>query len=276
MKQKIIFLLSSCFIFFILMTAGSVFLHGADAEDSSPLPKAEKILDKYIEVTGGMSAYDKIHNRVVKGTMDMVAAGIKISMTNWQAKPNKGYSISESGELGKMENGTDGNVVWANSTMTGPQVYEGKHRASMLHQGVFDKYAYWRKTFEKVEAVGIENVAGKSCFKVVATPKDTHPETLFFDKESGLLVRVKTTMEHPMGPMPLDAYLEDYKKSGGILISFKSRLTIMGQEMVVNTISIENNVQMPEDRFNFPAEIQALLDKKKEKNKGKGASKPGK
>ena len=33
------------------------------------LPKAEKLMDKYVEVTGGKEAYLKLKNRVVKGTV---------------------------------------------------------------------------------------------------------------------------------------------------------------------------------------------------------------
>jgi len=265
MKQKKVFYSSVCFIFFILMITGPGFLPAGE----KPLPKAEIILDKFVEATGGLSAYDKIQNRVTKATMEIAGAGIKITMTNWEAKPQKTFSTAESAAIGKMEGGTDGIVVWENSAMTGPQIFAGKHRASMLHLSIFDKYAYWRKAFNTVECVGMENVDDKPCYKIIATPKDTHPETLFFDKESNLLVKVKVTMEHPMGTMPMESYLEDYKTVDGILVPFRTKLKIMGQDRVVTLTGIEHNVKMPEDRFKFPKEIQDLLDKKKEKKEKK-------
>ena len=261
MKQKNVFYSSLCVILFIIVISGPGFLQGA----GETLPKAEKILDRYIEVTGGKAAYDKIQNRVTKATVEMTGAGINLSMTNWQAKPNKSYSVLESDATGKVESGSDGTVVWQMSVMTGPQIMEGKHRVSMLHASIFDKYVYWRKAFKKVENVGTEEVNGKPCYKVIATPEGTYPETLFFDKESNLLVKTIVTIEHPMGKMVIESYPEDYKKSGGILTPFRARLKAMGIERTMTVTGIENNVQMPEDRFKLPAEIQALVDKKKEK-----------
>ena len=57
------------------------------------LPKAETILDHYIEVTGGVAAYQKRHSVIEKGTMEMVGRGVKGSITNYMAAPDKAYSV---------------------------------------------------------------------------------------------------------------------------------------------------------------------------------------
>ncbi len=36
-----------------------------------PLPKADDVLDQFVEATGGKAAYEKIKNRVSKGTMEI-------------------------------------------------------------------------------------------------------------------------------------------------------------------------------------------------------------
>ncbi|MBU0609760.1 MAG: hypothetical protein KKI08_17870 [Armatimonadetes bacterium] len=73
------------------------------AADDEPLPKADTILDKYVEVTGGKAAYAKITNRVAKGTLEIMGAGLKFDITVHVAAPNKSYSLMESKELGKIE-----------------------------------------------------------------------------------------------------------------------------------------------------------------------------
>ena len=47
--------------------------------------------------------------------------GIKATITSYAASPNKSYVLLEAPELGKMEEGTDGNVAWELAAMTGPR-----------------------------------------------------------------------------------------------------------------------------------------------------------
>ncbi len=57
----------------------------------------------------------------------------------------------------------------------------------------------WRDLFSKTETVGSENVEGRDCYKVVLTPKTGKPMTQYFDKQSGLMVKVVMTLKGPMG-----------------------------------------------------------------------------
>ena len=69
------------------------------------LPKAETILDKYVEVTGGKAAYGKLTNRVTQATFEMVGQGLKFSMTIYGARPDKMYAVMDgqrSGEAGDL------------------------------------------------------------------------------------------------------------------------------------------------------------------------------
>lgn len=69
--------------FFCCFT-GQAVLNGAEPS----LPEAAVILDKYIKVTGGRTAYEKIHNRVSKGHHEFVGMGLEGTQTNYQARPN--------------------------------------------------------------------------------------------------------------------------------------------------------------------------------------------
>ncbi len=250
-------------MFILLMAVGTGSLHSAD----EVLPKAEKILDGYIEATGGLAAYKKIHNRVTKGTMELTSMGMKLSLTVYNAKPNKSYSLMESEAAGNMETGTDGNVVWENSAMRGAQIKEGKERAQFLKMNTFDRMVYWRKAFKKVECTGVEDVEGTPCYKVIVTSEDGEPETLFFDKETNLTVKMEMTTVNAMGTIKMQIFPGNYEKIDGLLIAKSMKMVMQGMEMTMTMDSLEHNVKMPEDRFALPPEIQALLDKNKEEKK---------
>lgn len=51
------------------------------------LPKAETVLDQYVEATGGKAAYEKIKNRTASGTIEIAGAGIKGTIKMKQAAP---------------------------------------------------------------------------------------------------------------------------------------------------------------------------------------------
>jgi len=55
------------------MAACSAFLFAAD----EPLPKAETILDRSIEVTGGKAAYEKRKTEITTGTFEFSGKGVK-------------------------------------------------------------------------------------------------------------------------------------------------------------------------------------------------------
>src|SRR2546425_12459477 len=79
---------------------------------ADPLPKAEAILDKYIEVTGGKAAYEKKRTEVSTAVMEFIRKGVKANMTSYHAEPNHSYLVGEIEGIGKMEEGTEGSVVW--------------------------------------------------------------------------------------------------------------------------------------------------------------------
>lgn len=244
-----------------LTTPGIV--RGAD----EVLPTVDKILDGYIQATGGLAAYEKIQNRVTKANMEIGGAGITLSMTSYEARPNKSYILIESDAVGKIESGTDGDVVWENSAMSGPQVKEGKERASMLRLSTFERMVNWRNAFKSIECTGVETIEGTPCYKVVGISEEGDEEVFFYDKETNLMVKSVMTVESPMGTVKMDLYPGNMEKIDGILVPKEIKYVGMGMERFVRVTSIEHNVEMPKDRFALPAAIQAIVDKKKQETK---------
>ena len=136
------------------------------------LPKAEQILEKSIEATGGRVAYEKLHNRITRGTFSVAGMTSKAKMISYSAEPQKQYVLIESDALGKIETGTDGKTAWKITTMMGPQVIEGEERALIIRDSKFNALLYWKKLYKSAECVGVEEIDGKPCYKVVMTPHE--------------------------------------------------------------------------------------------------------
>lgn len=232
------------------------------AQSAEKLPEAEKILDKYVEVTGGKAAYGKLKNRVSKTIFEIPAQGIKADLTVYAARPNKLYTLLESDAFGKIEKGTDGEVAWELSMMQGPQIKEGDEKVLMMREATFDGVIQWRRLYPKVECAGLETVDEQPCYKVVLTPAEGAPVTRYYGKQSGLLNKVEMSLTIPMGTIPFESYLSDYKQVDGVLLPHKVRVLVMGTERFITTQSVEHNVKLPADRFKLPEDVRALVEKK--------------
>jgi hypothetical protein len=236
------------------------------AEDE--LPKAETILDKYVEVTGGKAAYDKLQNSITKMTVEFVGQNLTLDVTVYQSRPNNQYVVVDSDALGKIEQGVTGDVAWGKSLMSGPVIKEGNEKAAALREAAFDSSENWRKYAKKVECVGVEDVDGKPCYKVVVTYEEGEPETRYYDKESNLYVKSASTIEVAEGKFPVEVYPSEYKKVNGVLTPHRIRMSIAGiQERIMQVKSIEYNVDIPKEKFQLPDDVKALLDKKAEDKK---------
>jgi hypothetical protein len=235
---------------------------GAGLWAADELPKAETLLDKFVEVTGGKAAYEKNHNSVSTGTMDFAAMGLKGTLTAYKAAPDKSYVEIDIAGVGKVKEGSNGTVAWSLSAMQGPHLKEGEEKTAALQLAKYDGDVKWRETFKTVETTGVETVDGKECYRVVLTPKEGSPSTRFYDKQSGLMFKAIMTAKTPMGDVTVESVVSDYRKEGDILVAHKMTQKTMGQEFSLALETMKYNVDIPKDRFDPPAEIQALMDKK--------------
>ncbi len=239
------------------------------------LPSGAEVMDRFIEVTGGKSAYQAVHNRVGKGSIEMVEMSIKGPMASFFSAPNLAYIKMEIGGMGEIERGTDGKVGWEKSPMTGARVMQGKEAEFVLRESLFNAELQWRKVYSSVENMGEEKDGDKSYYKIKATPISGPPKTLYYNVSTGLLDRMKFVVATQGGDMPIEVLVEDYRKVGGILMSFKSTQKVSGQTMRMTLESIEVNVKLAPDQFALPDDIKALLAKKEAAAKSKDTEKTG-
>jgi hypothetical protein len=247
------------------ITAALLGFAGFAIGQDDPLPKAETILDRYVEVTGGKAAYEKRKNEVVTGTLEFKAQGLKGSLTRYAAAPAEEYVIMELDGVGKIESGMSNGVAWDKNPMLGPHLKTGAEKAQAVREGTFNAPLHWRELHSKVETTGTETIDGELCYQVVLTPKEGNPETMYFQKKSGLAAKTTTVMVSPMGDVPMESLASEYKNFGGVTMPTKMTQKAAGQEFSLTIQDVKINQPLPADRFEPPAEIKALLNKPAEK-----------
>jgi outer membrane lipoprotein-sorting protein len=231
----------------------------------APLPAGGTLLDKYIEVTGGRAAYEKVKTRIETMTVEIPAAGVKFQTTAYHAAPDKSYTVMEVPGAGKVEEGTDGNIAWSLSAMQGARIKEGDERAFALLEAAYDSDVRWKDYYKSVETTGTEMVEGEPCYKVELTSKEGLKQTRYFSTKSGLMLKATMTMKTAMGDIPAETVLSEYRDEGGILAPHKMVNKMMSQQMIISVDSIKLNPEIDPSRFALPAEIKALVEKSKAK-----------
>lgn len=234
------------------------------AAQEPKLPPAEKILDKTIEAQGGRAAFEKHQNMVRKGSLMIEAAGQKTeaSIQIYEAAPNLRYVVVFIGLQNKIESGTDGTTHWTMRTPGGIEIEEGEKRAESELRSTFNALLHWRDLYAQVETTGTETVDGQSCYKVELRPPVGQPVTFFYDRKTGLPIRVDTISKSGPAELPMSTRLEDYREVDGVQVAHKTVRTVTpptGQPATYTTEwkSVEFNVDLPADRFELPAQVKS-------------------
>ena len=234
---------------------------GARVLAADELPKAETILDKSVEATGGKAAFGKLHSEVITGSMELPAMGIKGTITITKVEPDKSLSEVEIAGVGSVKDGYDGKVAWEIHPMMGARIKDGDEKAAAIREAHFHE-ENWRDDYKKVETVGSETVDGKECYKLLLTPNAGSPVTEFYDKKTNLLVKSTMTANTPMGEIAVEIMPGDYRKEGDLLVAHKMQMSQSGQDITITLDSFKYNVDVPKDKFDLPVDIKALLEKK--------------
>jgi hypothetical protein len=69
--------------------------------------------------------------------------------------------------------------------------------------------------YRRLKVTGTATVDGRDAFVVEGTPREGRPERLYFDAASGLLMRIHTETATPLGYVPQELTLSDYRPAAG-------------------------------------------------------------
>jgi hypothetical protein len=229
---------------------------------AADLPTGESLLARFTEVTGGNAAWSKIRTVFMDGAIDMAGRNF-VGSVQIVEQGEKSYMSMEFAGIGKVEECYNGVDAWEVSAVSGPRLIEGEEKASIRRASSIAIITGWRNLYSKATTLRSEDIDGHPAWRVEMTPKEGKVETFWFDRDSGLLVRVQSTLSSVLGEINSDLRMSDYREVEGIRTPFTMREQVMGQDIVMRFTTVAFNGAIPAGRFDPPAEIKALLDKAK-------------
>jgi len=231
---------------------------GAAGAQASPrptpaTPSADDILNKYVAAIGGQAAIDKIKSRLMKGSV-ATASGLTGTYEIGQTAPDKGYESFVTSR-GALERAVSGAAGWEKNQqgvrdLTGQQLSDLK-ASLQLFRNLKLKEQYTSLRPGRKEKIGERDV-----YVLTGSTPDKRRERLFFDVETGLLLRRITYNETVIGIIPEQTDFEDYRDVEGVKLPFLIRVSSVEVSNPIITRKFDEiklNVPVDDAKFNKPA-----------------------
>ena len=185
--------------------------------------------------------------------------------TRYDRRPNDLYFIWEPKGGGVFDNGTNGTVAWEITPAGGPRTMAGLEQASMTRHSTFNFELHWADLYPKITFGGIELFEGKSCYKLVMTPKKGKPEVRYFDKETKLLVGERLALSTGDREYETVVVYNKYQTINNVLMPHRITQRFKTHGQLVEIDSIRHNTDIPDSRFRLPEVIKVLQSEKQAK-----------
>ena len=221
----------------------------AESKPKETPPTADQILDKYLEALGGKAAVDKLQSRVMKGTW-LTPDGVTLGYEVYQSGPDKVYSVLNTPKQGAFERGFDGNVGWEKSTH-GVRTLEDSELFYLRRYPDLFKDIRLKEQFTRLSFGGKDKIDEKEVYVLRGTTADNKRERLYFDVQTGLLLRRSVSVSTMIGVIPEQVDFEDYRDAGGIKLPFTIRISSIDSFFSSTRKFSEIKVNVPVDQTKF-------------------------
>ena len=223
---------------------------GASTPPAPPDP--DQFLDKYLQAVGGAETLQKITSRVEKGTLT-ASGGRHFPIEVYTKAPDKRLSVMHlpNGESITAFNGHEG---WLSGM--GQPVHEMTAAEAEAAQLDADFYfpSHVKDVFSQFRVRPAEMIGDHKVNLVLGLRSGQPPVRLYFDEQSGLLVRLVRYAETPLGLNPTQIDYADYRDADGVKVPYRWTLARPGGEFSIQIDEIQANVPIDDAKFAKPTQ----------------------
>src|SRR5215510_816422 len=218
---------------------------------------AEQILDKYIQAVGGAQKLAALTSFVGKGTYEGYDTyHAKVPFEIYARAPGQLASIAHT-QNGDTTTTFDGQEGWIASVdkpvrllplLPGAELDAAKMDAALwFPAGVRQALTDWRAGFP------IASIDDKEVTIIQGTAAGRSRIKLFFDSETGLLVRQLRYSDTPVGTVPIQIDYSDYRDVAGVKMPFRSIVTWTNGQTTIELAEVRPNIAIDSAKFSKPA-----------------------
>lgn len=208
---------------------------------------ADQIIEKYVSALGGADAIRKVTSRVMKGTIQ--TGGSETPIELFTKAPNKRISISN----GQSFTAFDGTAGWMGNTGRPAREMTAMESEAAGLDAEFALALRLKEIFPQLRRGRPETIGGVECELLNATRPGRPPVRLYFDKNSGLLMRLVRYAETPVGRNATQIDYADYREMDGVKSPFRWTLSRPNGRFTIQVKEAKNNVAIEDTKFAKPS-----------------------
>jgi len=211
---------------------------------------ADKLLDKYLAAVGGADAVQKVTSRVEKGTLTAFG-GQHFPVDVYDKAPDKRVSVMHLPN-GDSVTAFDGHSGWLSVPGRPPHIMTGdENDAARLDADLY--FPVHLKTLRQKFLAGPgDKINGHDTAQVVGRSEGQPPLRLYFDAQSGLLLRLVRYTEKQLGRLPTQIDYSDYRDADGVKVPFRGSLARPGNRFTIQVDELHQNVPVDDAKFTPP------------------------
>jgi photosynthetic reaction center cytochrome c subunit len=212
-------------------------------------PTADQLLDKYVQAAGGAAAIDKISSRVMKGTIDFSGKSFPIDVYCKAPDQRISFTHLPQGDSVTAFNGHEG---WLDMAGRPAREMHGSDLEAAAIDADLHLPTHLKEMFSHLEVRGTEKIEDHPAYVLIGGREGKPAMLLYFDEQSGLLVRMVRFADTAVGLLPTQIDYADYKESDGVKVPLQWTLSRPEGRFTIQISEIQQNVPVDEGKFAKP------------------------
>ena len=214
--------------------------------NDAQLPTLDAVLTKYVAAIGGRDAQRRITSRVSTGRVDVPGVSFGGKLEVYAKAPNKSLTVMNVEPAGFVKQGFDGRTGWSNSSDA-----NGIERAALVDADFYREIKL-KEQYARIRLLGKVKEGFRQVYLVEAVPRSGAAENLYFDVETGLLVRRDVPRRTSKGVVQAEVYFSDWRDVDGVKVPFKITQAIQNTKFVITFEDVKQNVPVDDAIFVRP------------------------
>jgi photosynthetic reaction center cytochrome c subunit len=221
-----------------------------DKKPDTALPSADDVFAKYLTAAGGADAIHKISSRVERGTIS--GFGDQHFPIDIFAKAPDKRSSTMHMPGGESSTAYDGKAGWLSFPGRPVHMMNAAESAGARIDANFRLPVDAKSLRDKWKPGPGETIDGHATNLLVGQTEGEPPLRLYFDEQSGLLVRLIRYTETPLGRLPTQVDYADYRDADGAKIPYRWSLSRPGNRFTIQIDQLQQNVPIDDSKFAPP------------------------
>lgn len=232
----------------------------APTTGGAAMPTIDQIIENSIRALGGKTVTEKFTTIYQRGLVEITAAGKTFNGTTeyYMKQPRKSLSIIKVPKLMNTAEGYDGTVGWMKDERgvklkNDWQIEFGRRNYILTSMTEVNQF---KELYPTAQLKGREKVGSREAFVIEAQPVGAKPETLYFDTQTGLLIRWDVLYQSSGSQKgvgtPIQLYVEEYADVNGMMIPVTIRQVGSGMVLTTRFFDTQYNIPIDDAKFQKP------------------------